>query len=217
MRLDMTKIPNAQSGFTLVEMAIVLVIVGLMLGGLMMSLSQTRESTNRSEASTQLAEIEEALYGFAQDKGYLPNPVNASGVEITAGSPERHGFIPASVLGLKGARNGNGLLIDPWNNPLRYSVNTVFAKPSLITMAAVGTMEIRDASGGAIIAPAIPAVVLTEGKNWATSASADEAENRDGDSAFVSAGYSETNFDDILIWLSGNILRSRLIAAGKLP
>lgn len=213
----MIKAPNAQSGFTLVEMAIVLVIVGLMLGGLMMSLTQTRESTNRSEATTQLAEIEEALYGFAQANGYLPNPVNASGVEITVGAPERHGFIPAIALGLKGARNTNGLLIDPWGTPLRYSVTTVFAKPTLITMTTAGTMEIRDASGGAIIANAIPAVVLTEGKNWATSTSTDESENRDGDITFVSAGYSETNFDDLVIWLSSNILRTKLIAAGKLP
>jgi len=183
----------------------------------MMSLTQTRESTNRSEATTQLAEIEEALYGFAQANGYLPNPVNASGVEIIAGAPERHGFIPAIALGLKGARNANGLLIDPWGSPLRYSVTTVFAKPTLVTMTAAGTMEIRDASGGAIIANAIPAVVLTEGKNWATSTSTDESENRDGDITFVSAGYSETNFDDLVIWLSSNILRTKLIAAGKLP
>jgi prepilin-type N-terminal cleavage/methylation domain-containing protein len=213
----MTNKHYTQSGFTLVEMAIVLVIVSLMLGGLMMSLTQTRESTNRSEATTQLAEIEEALYGFAQANGYLPNPVNASGVEIIAGAPERHGFIPAIALGLKGARNANGLLIDPWGSPLRYSVTTVFAKPTLVTMTAAGTMEIRDASGGAIIANAIPAVVLTEGKNWATSTSTDESENRDGDITFVSAGYSETNFDDLVIWLSSNILRTKLIAAGKLP
>jgi prepilin-type N-terminal cleavage/methylation domain-containing protein len=206
-----------QSGFTLVEMAIVLVIVGLMLGGLMMSLSQTRESTNRSEATTQLAEIEEALYGFAQANGFLPNPVDANGVEITTGAPERQGFIPAGALGLKGARNANGLLIDPWNTPLRYSVTTAFARPTLITMTAAGTMEIRDASGGAIIAPAIPAVVLTEGKNWATSTSNDELENKDGDITFVSAGYNETNFDDLILWLSSNILRTKLIAAGKLP
>jgi len=217
MRSNMTNKYYTQSGFTLVEMAIVLVIVGLMLGGLMMSLTQTRESTNRSEVTTQLAEIEEALYGFAQANGYLPNPVNASGVEITTGAPERHGFVPAGALGLKGARNTSGLLIDPWNTPLRYSVTTVFAKPTLITMIAAGTMEIRDASGGAIIANVIPAVVLTEGKNWATSTSADEAENRDGDTTFVSAGYNETNFDDLVLWLSGNILRTKLIAAEKLP
>jgi prepilin-type N-terminal cleavage/methylation domain-containing protein len=212
-----------QSGFTLVEMAIVLVIVGLMLGGLMMSLSQTRESTNRSEATAQLAEIEEALYGFAQANGFLPNPVNASGVEITAATPARHGFIPASALGLKGARNANGLLIDPWNNPLRYSVTADFA-PSInkITMTSVGTLEIWDAdpaSGATIIASEIPAVVLSEGKNWATSTSAvgAEAQNKNANNIFVSAGYSEANFDDIITWLSGNILRTKLIAAGKLP
>jgi prepilin-type N-terminal cleavage/methylation domain-containing protein len=213
----MIKKSRSQSGFTLIEMAIVMVIVGLMLGGMMMSLSQTRENTNRSEAATQLAEIEEALYGYAQANGYLPNPINASGVEITAATPERHGFVPAITLGLKGTRNANGLLIDPWNNPLRYSITSSFAKPTSITMTAVGTMEVRNASGGAVIANTIPAVILTEGKNWARSTSADESENSDGDITFVSAGYSEANFDDLIIWLSSNILRTRLIAAGKLP
>ena len=201
------------SGFTLVEMAVVLVIVGLMLGGLMMSLSQSQESTRRSDAQKQLDETEEALYGFAQANGRLPNPVNAIGVEITTGTPERHGFVPAVLLGLKGGRNAAGLLLDPWNNPVRYSVTSAFA--AVFPMGTTGTLAVLNTSGGAVIANQIPAVIFTEGSNWAISTSADEAENTNSDVNFVSAGYSEVNFDDLITWISPNILYARLIAAGR--
>lgn len=203
------------AGFSLVEMAVVLVIVGLMLGGLMMSLSQTQESTRRSDAQKQLEETEEALYGFAQTNGRLPNPVNGAGVEITAGAPERHGFVPAVLLGLRGSRNAAGLLLDPWNNPVRYSVTSAFT--AVFPMGTTGTLTVLDAAGGNAVANQIPALILSEGANRAISASADEAENTDSDANFVVAGYSEANFDDLVNWVSPNILYTRLIAAGRLP
>jgi hypothetical protein len=73
------------------------------------------------------------------------------------------------------------------------------------------------------------------GKNWATFTSADELGNAGEGGAsvgggpsgityriannldFVSAGYSEVNFDDSLTWISPNILYTKMIAAGQLP
>ena len=66
----------------------------------------------------------------------------------------------------------------------------------------------------------IPAIVVSHGKNWATSASADEAENTDGDATFVDKDYSQTagaEFDDLMIWISPHILRTMTVKAGILP
>ena len=77
-------------------------------------------------------------------------------------------------------------------------------------------------------------VILSYGKNGfgainsATNtpnpapASADEVENTNGDSKFVSRSQTDVNsaageFDDIVVWLSSNVLFNRLVAAGKLP
>ena len=54
-----------QAGFTLVEMAIVLMIVGLLLGGLLVPLSAQMEQRNVTETRKQLDEIQQALIGYA--------------------------------------------------------------------------------------------------------------------------------------------------------
>lgn len=234
------------SGFTLVEMAIVMVIVGLMLGGLMMSLSQTTENTRRSDVQTQLAEINEALYGYAQANGRLPCPATttSNGAELPLGGgvcSRQHGFVPSATLGLKGSVNADGLLLDPWNNPLRYSVTTAnssafttansmqtaMASPTGLASLTPDLRICRQAACTNLISSTIPVVILSMGKNWAAFASADEVENAGeatvggyriaNDSDFVSATYNEAYFDDLISWLSPNILYTKMIAAGKLP
>lgn len=229
------------SGFTLVEMAIVMVIVGLMLGGLMTSLSQTTENSRRSDVQAQLAEISEALYGFAQANGRLPCPAipTSTGAEQPAGGgvcSRQHGFVPSATLGLKGAVNVDGLLLDPWNQPIRYSVTA--ANSSAFTTA--GGMQARTMAGLTpdlricrqapctnLVAGSIPVVILSMGKNWAVFTSADEVGNGGettvgsyriaSDRDFVSTTYNESTFDDSITWISPNILYTRMIAAGKLP
>ena len=69
---------NQQKGFTLVEMAIVLMIVGLLLGGLLVPLSAQMEQRNVTETRKQLDEIQQALVGFAIINGRLPCPAQAT-------------------------------------------------------------------------------------------------------------------------------------------
>ena len=63
-------------GFTLIEIAIVLVIVGLLLGGLLMPLATQVEVQRRIETEKTLKEINEALIGFALVNGRLPCPAD---------------------------------------------------------------------------------------------------------------------------------------------
>jgi len=80
-------------GFTLVELAIVLVIVTLLAGGMMMSLSSQMDQRARTETEQKLQEIREALIGYAAShiaadgKPYLPCPdMDNDGFENRAGN-----------------------------------------------------------------------------------------------------------------------------------
>src|SRR5688572_9709541 len=127
MKIDTSMSRGCERGFSLIEMAMVLVILGTLLGGVLVAVSQTAENGRRTTARNQLREIESALYGFAQVHGRLPCPAldNSNGYESPLGGGtcnSNHGFVPATTLNLNGAINTDGLLLDPWQNPIRYSV-----------------------------------------------------------------------------------------------
>lgn len=228
-------------GFTLIELSIVLLIVSLLAGGLMLTVSTQMEQRYRSETQQSLAEAREALLGFAAThsatntgKPYLPCPnTDGTGTEgprdATGQCTQAEGMLPWSDLGV--ARQ------DAWNNRLRYRVAPSYTNrdngfnftPSAPTGGLLRICE--QAACSSTLATNIPALILSHGpnglgaSNLANSAnpapaSVDEQENADGDTDFVwhtpvPAGPSE--FDDIVIWLSPNILYNRLIAAGRLP
>jgi len=66
-------------------------------------------------------------------------------------------------------------------------------------------------------------VIYSLGPNWATGGvSPDEAANVTNDAVFVFHVRSDANsttgeFDDIVTWLSPNVLYSRMVSAGQLP
>lgn len=70
-------------GFTLVELAISLLIVGLLLAGILGPISTRIEQKNRQGTQDQLNDAKEALLGFALTEGRLPCPDCPS---ITVGS-----------------------------------------------------------------------------------------------------------------------------------
>lgn len=117
-----------QYGFTLIEMAIVLLIIGALLSYTFMPLRAQLETANIKEARGKLAQIEEAIYGFAIANGRLPCPTlpGQGGLSLPQDPPDACnsaiGFVPAGSLGLKGETNCDGLLVDPWGRPYRYSV-----------------------------------------------------------------------------------------------
>ena len=233
-----------QQGFSLIEMAVVMVIVGALLGGLLVSLGSTREINFRNDATDQIDEITEALYGFAQANGRLPCPatVASAGAEDPLGGgncTQDFGFVPSVTLGLAGSVDSNGLLIDPWLSPYRYNVSDVLANAFTTAggMRAAGFPALTgtppdlrvctDAACATVIADALPAVVVSLGANWASFSGADEVENSGettiagfrhaNNNDFASALYIEDVFDDTISWMSANILYTRMISAGQLP
>lgn len=114
-----------QAGFSLVEMAIVLVILGFVLTALLLPLRAQREQAAQLQTLSTLETAKQALLGFAQANGRLPCPAIAgSGVAApNASGPctQQVGFLPATTLGLQPV-NAQGFAVDAWNNPIRYAV-----------------------------------------------------------------------------------------------
>ncbi|TBR14219.1 type II secretion system protein [Rugosibacter aromaticivorans] len=125
-----------QRGFTLVELAIVMFIVALLLGGMLLPLSAQQDMRNQGDTQKQLAEAREALLGFAIANGRLPCP--ASGTSNGMESPAvggactnpYDGFLPAASLGLAPI-DAQGYAVDGWGgnpiNRIRYAVTTANA------------------------------------------------------------------------------------------
>ncbi len=90
------------AGFTLIELAMVLLIVALLIGGLLMPLSAQYEVRGRQETEKALANIREALIGFAVVNGRLPCPAVASiptGTTVSGLEAGREATTPAGANG----------------------------------------------------------------------------------------------------------------------
>jgi type II secretory pathway pseudopilin PulG len=156
------------------------------------------------------------------------------------------GFVPAATLGLSSA-NKDGITVDAWGNPIHYGVSSANSNaytktggmsaagiaalqlatktPSDIAVCSSSTNITSSACGAGLFltsAPGVPAIVYSIGKNGAYGGtSADEAANpnpnsSNNDPVYVS-GTPSPDFDDIVDWISPNILISRMLEAGVLP
>lgn len=177
-------------GFSLIEMAIVLVIMSMLIGFLVIPLSQQKKNRDVADANKQLEEIKQAVIGFAMANGRLPCPaqLNSNGLEAWSGTQcenNGRGFVPVSSLGLSGRFNCDGLLLDPWNNLYRYSLTSVdtdgdghtdFAyKPNVQTLNMTGLAPdlhvCSDPACGTQYTDEAVAVIYSMGKDWRTYSS----------------------------------------------
>lgn len=234
-------------GFTLTELAMVLVIIALVLGGLLSPLATQVEARAVAETRRTMAEIKEALIGFAVLNGRLPCPAEAAvantivgagleAVDNNTGNCLRDaGVLPWATLGVSET--------DAWGQRYSYRVTPAFARrvsppqQAAFGLSTNGTLDVRSASvNGATVAGEVPVVVVSHGRNGSGGFStagvqlpngqiADEMDNQlttagttMANTVFVSqARAASTGFDDELIWIPRTILVSRMITAGKLP
>jgi prepilin-type N-terminal cleavage/methylation domain-containing protein len=102
----MRLVKNRARGFTLTELAVVFLIVGLLMGGAIMTLSAQMEQRTYEETQRRLQAARDALLAFALVNGRLPCPAapNANGDESPAGGACTNwynGFLPARTLGFQ--------------------------------------------------------------------------------------------------------------------
>ncbi|QNM97154.1 hypothetical protein [Chitinimonas koreensis] len=222
------------SGFTLTEAAIVLVVVGLLLGGLMTTLPQQIAQRRADLTRSRLELAREALLGFAVSQGRLPCPATASshGDEVPGGGGHcagNDGLLPGRTLGLD-RLDAEAHYTDGWDRPIRYALASDHGSHRFSTaegmrqaglgMPFTGLRVCSDLACSDIQGKGLVAVLLSTGAEGPGANGIDEAANLDGDADFVAHEPRETagnRFDDQLVWLPPVILYNRMVMAGQLP
>lgn len=115
------------AGFTLAEMAVVLIALSLLMGSLMLGVGAYRDGRYQAETEQTLATIRDALLGFVATQGRLPCPAAPGGVgdESPAGGACTHSFtglVPGRTLGLE-PTDSNGYVLDAWGRAIHYAVS----------------------------------------------------------------------------------------------
>lgn len=174
------------AGFTLVELAIVIAIVGFLLGAFLAPLRAQLDASRVRETERMLDEIREALIGYAIIHGALPCPdIVSDGIDGAAPAvctaTALEGILPFQALGVAG--------VDAWGRRFRYRITQEFSNRSLIGQppgagrldltdtgditvltrgddpGTGGTTEIKHQSAATALTRTAPAVVLSTGPN----------------------------------------------------
>jgi type II secretory pathway pseudopilin PulG len=189
----MNKFPcrKSSAGFTLLEIAVVLFIVGLMIAGLLGPLETQLESRDRRQTQETLNQIVDALYGFAMTNGRLPcadtdgdgtaDPdFNATDESTAECNGTTFGFVPWADLGVAQG--------DAWSNRIAYAVSApAYTWPDTdglcnggadqFDLCATGSLEVltrgdnpltagvREGKHELTNASAVPAVLVSYGRN----------------------------------------------------
>jgi prepilin-type N-terminal cleavage/methylation domain-containing protein len=151
---------NKFGGFTLIEIAIVLVIIGLLTTGGGYLIAQQFQSSKRMQAKNELSTIHDSLLTYVKVNGYLPCPDKLTGNGAMDGVEDRksngscstrEGQLPYQTLGVND--------LDPWHNSYYYRVNA----------RAEDINRVTDICQSASVFGAIKAggVVRTKGANFA--------------------------------------------------
>lgn len=202
---------NKESGFTLVEIAVVLVIISLLVGSFIGSFSGRIDTTRREATKKELAEIKQVLLAYVYVNGTplaLPCPdtdVPPDGISNGAGggvctSGTAVGTLPWITLGM--GRQ------DAWGTQYSYWVEADYANNNpgngfdLDTASGGGQINTRVNNLARAIAPNAVAVIFSRGKNGLGGISSegvnrdvipaagnghdDELDNADNDEVFMS-------------------------------
>lgn len=214
-----------EHGFTLIELAIVMAVAGLMLAGAMKLLGGQLDQSRLKATRERLQMAYDALVTFYVANTYLPCPADgslaSSDADYGRAQPETSGscagvaatnqVLPWRTLGLQ-----EELSYDGWRQRLSYHVS---APLTTAGAAAPGDLAVRDgaasAPGSAELTAAAAFVVASHGENglgaWLPSGQrkttsgipTHEAENSDGAAPFVDKALSQASgdeFDDLVIW-----------------
>jgi len=225
---------TCQRGFTLTEIGIVLVIVGLLVSGTVAGLATYRGVTKQKQTDDYLERARNALLTYVAVNEYLPCPdTNGDAKEDRNGDrcTDARGELPTFDIGIE--RN------TPWGAPAFYAVNeqavTTDCDPNattdnegqcffwsgdqhfnLETNGEDGEIKLLDPTED--VAARIQVVIGSRGENSLTgcppaASHPDENENCNDDRTYVTRTYAKDTFDDQIVWIDELDLKSRWLEA----
>ncbi|MDM8564783.1 prepilin-type N-terminal cleavage/methylation domain-containing protein [Candidatus Halobeggiatoa sp. HSG11] len=218
-------------GFTLIEMAIVMIIMGFLIGGLLMPLSMQMNQQKIKDTQKTLETVKEALIGYAILNGNFPCP-NLPPISNGKGTDHpcvlnKEGEIPWIILGVG--------RYDSWGNPIRYRLDDAYRTINFpVSLDTSSGLKIRDINDNPLtnetvgVNSNVIAVIYSCGKNGRPEEENDKHGYSGGANCslsfstttkdiFTQDSFVENQFDDILTWLPKNILINQLVLAGKWP
>lgn len=219
-------------GFTLLEMTIVLIVVGLVIGMVAPLIGQITDSTREKSTSVRLDGIEEAIVAFVRSEGRVPCPADPSATPLgeernscnSTGTDD--GIVPFRSLGLS-----EEAVLDGYGQFISYHVDDTYADNSLSApLVAGGFCGVADNNitvddeDGDDLSPTqeVVYVLVSHGENGFgrfnpsssnrisdTSGGDFEDENADDDDNFVATKFlhedvTDGPYDDQIAWSTKN-------------
>lgn len=213
---------HQQSGFTLIEISVVLLVVAILIGYTVALVPVQIEVQEYRSAKSEMKQIQQALYAFAQANGRLPcadSVAAPDGNEDGGGASNcttYEGLLPGRTLALNGKYDSNGSFLDPWGQPYLYQVSdddsdgngaddfvrtdeiqavgmSVVAPDLNVCEGTTTNAGDNTCNGTITLAGNVPAVVLSTGKDRAQISSGVQDENLDGDKVYVMQSRSDVS------------------------
>jgi prepilin-type N-terminal cleavage/methylation domain-containing protein len=199
-------------GFTLIEIAVVMVIIGILAGGGVSLMRVLTERKARTEALSYLKDTHTSLLAFAERTGRLPY------ADSDGDGLENSGVVGGSLP----YRTLTTAPTDAYKRPLRYALNPNLGTNrasacSALRMGLTGTPQVVDADGTAATFP-IAAILASAGPMDADgdgnvfddlAAGTHQGDNTDGTPNYLRHP-PVAGFDDLVVYVGGNELYSCL-------
>ena len=228
----------AVQGFSLLELAIALILLSLMMGALMLPLRVQRGISMAKDTEQRMQLARQALIGHAIIAHYLPCPDTDmppdgwENVLVNQRCAADEGILPWQQLGV--------VATDSWGRYFRYRADSTFTHHgvwfSIAAAENASGIQVEGESGALTSTPSRPvAILLSHGENglggiqsaaggqvsaMRAATHPDEAENADGDVSFVDKAYqqgADGGYDDHLLMLSAKGLIATMVQAQRLP
>lgn len=172
---------SRQSGFSLLEVTIVLAVLAVVLAGVLPYLTEATKSKDADETITRLDKIEEALLGYYLERGFIPCPSDISApLSANPGLDWGGQFGVADAVGCatittmtSGTARGGGVptrtldlpdeyAFDGWGRRITYNIDTSANQTGYPTGSG---LTVNDGTGGSAITSTAGYVLISHGPN----------------------------------------------------
>jgi type II secretory pathway pseudopilin PulG len=196
------------SAFSLLEMAIVLAIMGVMVGVSLPLLIGNKSVDKRRTTAKHLDLVMEALKVFGTHHHRLPCPAtqNSEGKALQSCDAHASGYVPYKALGISAS-----VAHDGYGHPLRYALDPLYTLPNPGSPGDEGgALKVLDEKNTPVLDPTqnkhdrIVVVLVAEGEAYGIPSSAAEHGNLASDLTFYDYPYTLGSFRHSVRWTTRN-------------